>query len=85
MRVLLRRTDTGLFFQGPDKWTHQAERAHDFRIIDRAVRFAREWGLREVELAFAFNDPLFIRTAPLEQLATGMQEAPTTSRQYQQT
>jgi hypothetical protein len=90
MRVLLRRTDTGLFFQGPDKWTSKPGRAHDFIFIDRALRFAVGWGLREVEVAFAFNNPLYIRTAPLERLTADFQEAPAMlmpageSRNYQQ-
>jgi hypothetical protein len=67
MRTLLRHTITGLYLQGPDKWTDNPERAYDFRFIDRAVRFVVTWDLKGVELAFAFDDPQTVTTASLEQ------------------
>ena len=66
MRTLLRHTGTGLFFQGPDKWTSTPEVAFDFRFIDRAVNFAETWELKDVELAFAFEDPQWMTTVSLE-------------------
>jgi len=51
MRTLLRHTQTGAYFQGPDRWTDDPEGAYDFRFIDRAVRYIETWDLREVELA----------------------------------
>lgn len=69
MRTLLRHTGTGLYFQGPDKWTSDPDRAYDFRFIDRAVQFVDTWSLGEVELAFAFDNPQSITTVPLERTA----------------
>jgi hypothetical protein len=66
MRTLLRHIGTGLYFQGPDKWTHSLEQAYDFRFIDRAVQYVETWELKEVELAFAFEDPPGVRTVPLD-------------------
>ncbi len=66
MRTLLRHTRTGLYFQGPDKWTDKPERACDFRFNDRALQYVETWGLGEVELAFAFDDPQTVTTLPLE-------------------
>jgi hypothetical protein len=66
MRTLLRHTGTGLYFQGPNNWTNSLQLAYDFRFIERAVRFAQTWELREVELAFAFDDPECLTTASLE-------------------
>jgi hypothetical protein len=43
MRTLLRSTATGLFFQGPDKWTSDPGQALDFKMIDRALDFIDTW------------------------------------------
>jgi hypothetical protein len=66
MRTLLRRVNSGLYFQEADRWTPDAEQAHNFRSIDRALDFVRRWKLRGVELAFAFRDSDTITTASLE-------------------
>ena len=62
MRILLRHTETGLYFQGPEKWTASPESAYDFRFIDRARDFVRIWELENVEVAFAFEDSQLIST-----------------------
>ena len=69
MRTLLRHTATGLFFQGPDQWTTDPERAYDFRFIDRAVNFAETWELKQVELAFSFDNPEWVTTVAIEKTA----------------
>ncbi|HTL15897.1 MAG TPA: hypothetical protein VL793_01600 [Patescibacteria group bacterium] len=56
MRTLLRHTETGLYFQGPEKWTANPENGCDFRFIDRARQFVRVWELEKVEVAFSFED-----------------------------
>jgi hypothetical protein len=56
MRTLLRHTETGLYLQGPEKWTGLAEIAYDFRFIDRARQFVRTWELEKVDIVFAFED-----------------------------
>jgi hypothetical protein len=66
MRTLLRRVSSGLYFQAADQWTPDADQAHNFRSIDRALEFVRTWKLRGVELAFAFRDTDTITTASLE-------------------
>jgi len=55
MRTLLRSIPTGLYFQGPDKWTENPADAMDFKSIDRALNFVQTWALKEMELAFAFT------------------------------
>jgi hypothetical protein len=69
MRTLLRHTETGLYFQGPEKWTSNPEAAYDFRFIERAREFARVWELEDVEVTFAFDDSQAISTLPLEGVA----------------
>jgi len=65
MRILLRHTGTGLFFESEDKWTTQAEAARDFRSSGRAIMFVTEWGLNEVEILMAFDDARYNITLPI--------------------
>jgi len=55
MRTLLRNTSTGLYFQGPDRWTTDPGQALDFKMIDRALEFIDTWRLKDMELAFTFR------------------------------
>ncbi len=57
---------TGLYFQGPDRWTSNPREAFNFKSIDRALQFIERWGLKEVELAFAFSDRNAVTRVPLE-------------------
>jgi hypothetical protein len=68
MRTLLRHTETGLYLQGPGKWTASPESAYDFRFIERARQFVRIWELEDVEVAFAFEDSQSISTLALTKL-----------------
>ena len=70
MRTLLRQIPTGLYFQGPDKWTGNPSEALNFKSIDRALKFIETWALKEVELAFAFADQNHITRVPLDRIAT---------------
>lgn len=68
MRTLLRRVSTGLYFQAPDQWTSNAAQAHNFKMIDRAVEFVDRWHLRDIELAFAFDDFEEVTTVSLDKM-----------------
>ena len=69
MRTLLRSIQTGLYFQGPDKWTTNPDEALDFKSIDRAVNFVETWTLKEMELAFAFAHQNSVKRVPLDSTA----------------
>ncbi len=69
MRTLLRNTATGLYFQGPDRWTRDPAQALDFKMIDRALEFIENFSLRDMELAFAFGGAQKITTVPLEKIS----------------
>ena len=71
MRTLLRNTVTGLYFQGPDKWTKDPERAFDSKFVDLALRQAEIWHLKDVELAFTWDDSEQISAMPLERAVLG--------------
>ncbi len=57
MRTLLQHATTHLYFQWADRWTDDPELAVDFRFLDRALRYAQVWGLKEAEVAFALEAP----------------------------
>ena len=69
MRTLLRNTATGLYFQGPDRWTSDPAQARDFKLIDRAIQFIETWSLRDMELAFAFRGYNQVTGVPIEKIA----------------
>jgi len=68
MKTLLRNMTTGLYFQGPDKWTGNAAEARDFKAIDRAIEFIRTWKLDGVELAFTFRGTNKVTSMPVERI-----------------
>jgi hypothetical protein len=68
MKTLLRRVSTGLYFQGPDRWTENATEAHNFKMIDRALEFIHRWNLADIELAFAFDDPEDVTRVPIDKM-----------------
>jgi len=65
MRTLLKHTRTGLYFQGPDKWTDDPDFGYDFKFTGRALQYVAVWSLTEVELAFVFDDTRSISCASL--------------------
>jgi hypothetical protein len=71
VKTLLRRVSTGLYFQGPDKWTDDPAHAHNFKVIDRALEFIDRWKMKDVELAFAFNDFGQVKRVPIEKASAG--------------
>ena len=69
MRTLLRKIPSGLYFQGPDRWTSNPVDGFNFKSIDHALKFIETWGLKDVELAFAFNSPNTVTRVPIEKIA----------------
>jgi hypothetical protein len=67
MKTLLRRVESGLYFQGPDRWTGDPRKALNFKSIDRALQFVEQWALKNVELAFAFEEDA-VTGVPLEKI-----------------
>lgn len=75
MRTLLRNMSTGLYFQGPDRWTTDPGEAHNFKAIDRALNFVQQWRLRDMELAFAFADEGEVTRVPIDKMELKYSEA----------
>lgn len=75
MKTLLRNTTTGLYFQGPDRWTSNPAEALDFKMIDRAITFIETWSLRDMELAFAVRGYNQVTGVPLAKIALKYSES----------
>ena len=71
MKTLLRKIPSGLYFQGPDQWTNNPSEGFNFKSIDRAIQFIERWGLKDVELAFAFSRPNTVTRVPLQKMGVG--------------
>ena len=71
----MRNTATGLYFQGPDKWTSDPGQALDFKMIDRALDFIDTWRLKDMELAFAFRGARHVTAVPVEKIALRYSES----------
>lgn len=56
MKTLLLDRQTGLYFQGLQRWTDDPEQAFNFQLADRARQFIEIWNLQNTELVFAFTD-----------------------------
>jgi hypothetical protein len=75
MRTLLRNRVTGLYFQGPDRWTSDPTSARDFKLIDRALEFIETFRLKDMELAFAFRGANKVTGVPPERIALRYSES----------
>jgi hypothetical protein len=57
MRTLLRHIPSGKYFQSLDKWTIKAQKAHDFKLGSRALKFVAATGFRDMELVLRLETP----------------------------
>jgi hypothetical protein len=59
MKVFLRNTQTGCFFQEPHGWTPEQEVAHDLANLPRAVDLIFAARLENVEILLCHDDPRY--------------------------
>jgi hypothetical protein len=59
MKVYLRDTESGSYYQEPSKWTPRQEAAHDFKQSARAVEWVFEAHLEHVEILLCYDDPRY--------------------------
>jgi hypothetical protein len=59
MKILLRSTQTGLFYAGPDQWTKNDPDAFDFEQTNLALDTVRDAKLQSIEVLVKFEDPAF--------------------------
>ncbi len=61
MRVLLRNTDTGLYYAGPGQWSERTWDAFDFERVERAAQI---YALEDVAYAQIVLEPALSSEAP---------------------
>jgi hypothetical protein len=59
MKILLRSTQTGLFYAGPEQWTEDRTGAMDFQQTDLALDRVAKARLEGIEVLMHFEDPSF--------------------------
>jgi len=57
MRVVLRSTQTGHYFQMSKQWTRDSKEALDFVHVEYAIKTACEARMDDVEVVFVFGHP----------------------------
>ena len=67
MKVLLRDTRNGWYYQGPSGWTPEQDLALDVGQAARAVALAFEAHLRDVEILLCYDDPRYNLVLPISQ------------------
>ena len=57
MKVLLRRTNTNIYYAGNNEWTEDSRYARDFDQVEEAIQFHKDEKLTEVEVVLSYDDP----------------------------
>jgi hypothetical protein len=65
MKVLVRRTGTGLFLKTDGSWTSESNEAHDLVSCPKAVEHICGLKLTRVEIILAFDDSSLTMTLPV--------------------
>jgi hypothetical protein len=68
MKVFLRNTQTGWYYQGPAQWTPDQEAAQDLAQVARAVERIFETHLENVEILLCYDDPRYDLILPVPPL-----------------
>ena len=68
MKVFLRNTLNGWYYQGPSKWTPWQEEALDLAQLSWAVEVVFQARLDNVEILLAYEDPRYNLALPVERL-----------------
>jgi len=65
MKVFIRDTQTGWYFQEPSKWALEQEAAQDLAQVARAVELIFEAHLENVEILLCYDDPRYDLILPV--------------------
>ena len=65
MKVFLRNTQTGWYYQGPSQWTPEQGAARDLGQVARAVEQIFEAHLENVEILLSYDDPRYDLVLPV--------------------
>jgi hypothetical protein len=65
MKVFLRHTQTGWFYQGPSQWTPDQKTAMNLEQVARAVSHIFEMHVENVEILLSYDDPRYDLVLPV--------------------
>ena len=65
MKVFIRKTKTGWYYQEPSKWTPDQGAAYDLRQVARAVERIFEAQLEDVEILLSYDEPRYDLVLPV--------------------
>ncbi|HQL78946.1 MAG TPA: hypothetical protein PLU91_12160 [Verrucomicrobiota bacterium] len=65
MKVFVRNTQSGWFYQGPSQWTPRQEMALDLGQVARAVERIFEAHLDNVEILLSYDEPRYDLVLPV--------------------
>ncbi len=65
MRVLLRDASTGLYFQEPEHWTGEPQKARSFKHSADAMNLARQKQVHQAEVILSFEESAYRVALPL--------------------
>ena len=65
MKVFIRNTQTGWFYQEPSKWTPEQEAACDVGQVAKAVERIFEAHLENVEILLSYDEPRYDLILPV--------------------
>ena len=75
VKVLLRDTRNGLYYQGPTGWTPEQDQALDLGQAARAVALAFEAHLWDVEIVLCYDDPRYNLVLPISRAGSRSENA----------
>jgi len=65
MKVFIRKTKTGWYYQEPSKWTPDQGAAYDLGQVARAVERIFEAQLEDVEILLSYDEPRYDLVLPV--------------------
>jgi hypothetical protein len=65
MKVFIRRTKNGWYYQEPAKWTPDQKEAHDLKQVARAVEKIFQDRLEDVEILLSYDEPRYDLVLPV--------------------
>jgi hypothetical protein len=57
MKVLLKSTQTRLYYGGQNVWVSEVAQAIDFRVLQTAGRLVKEKRMQEVDVVLKYDEP----------------------------
>jgi hypothetical protein len=77
MKILLQDMRTGLYFRSLDAWTNSIVDAHDFKFSEKAIAYAVEHHIPDVQIVMVFRESGHVETVPFpKQLSSSFSHLP---------